>query len=889
MNSLKAKLSMFQGAAGLGGILILFIVIWFSTQQRVLSNAITNAENTVDQIAYSISILLAQGGDTAFNYQRLIEKIATLDDIRSIKVLDTKGVILADNDPEQIGQTFTSPLIINAIDHLQKEQEINGQTLTIIRPLHGETYSTDLKDVTGLLWIELDLGPAFSRAQNDILSILLMSMGGFLVIFFWYSRITDIGILKRLDVLSQGLFNAEKGNLTHRISVGKLFGSTDEINNLASQFNQMTTSLERKLTFEELTTHLAARFMNVSSSEIGDAIQDMLRRLGKLFEVDRTYIFEYSEDGKVMNNTHEWCAKGISPQIEGLQQIPVELTPWWNSLLAHGEYINIPKVSDMQPEAYAEKAILEEQGIQSVLVIPITSDTGLFGFMGLDSVINERNWSKDEIQLLLVLAGIVINTITRQRSQQEVMGQRDFALQIMDTVKQGLTVLNTQGVFEYVNPAYAQMLKRTSEQLIGRSPAEFTYADDKVGQDYEWNKRQSGFSSSYPNRLVAADGNIIHVLISATPRIRDGHIVGSIASVTDLTEQLKAEEKLRESEARNRAFLSAVPDLIFRIDKHGTFLDYKVEPDKKLYISPNTIIGSTVEKSLPPDISSATMSAIQKALENKTPQVFEYKLQTVEGLFIYEARVVSSAPDEVIIVAHDITDRARLEQMKTDFINRASHELRTPLTTALLMVNLLDMTDLTQEDEDNYWDILKKELERERGILEDVLTVGRLESGKYRAGKEPVSILPILNSAINTMRPMAELHNIKINVHVEENTSSLYGPEDVFTHIFNNIISNAVKFSLPNEEIHVNISKNEDEMFITVKDRGIGIPPEDLPHITSRFFRGTNATEMEIPGSGIGLYIIKSIVEELGGKLNIQSQVNEGTTISISIPQNQTT
>ncbi|MBK8783600.1 MAG: GAF domain-containing protein [Anaerolineales bacterium] len=120
-------------------------------------------------------------------------------------------------------------------------------------------------------------------------------------------------------------------------------------------------------------------------------------------------------------------AQRISPQIEGLQQIPVELTPWWNSLLAHGEYINIPKVSDMQPEAYAEKAILEEQGIQSVLVIPITSDTGLFGFMGLDSVINERNWSKDEIQLLLVLAGIVINTITRQLgSQQEVMGQRDF-------------------------------------------------------------------------------------------------------------------------------------------------------------------------------------------------------------------------------------------------------------------------------------------------------------------------------------------------------------------------------------------------------------------------------------------------------------------------------
>ena len=240
----------------------------------------------------------------------------------------------------------------------------------------------------------------------------------------------------------------------------------------------------------------------------------------------------------------------------------------------------------------------------------------------------------------------------------------------------------------------------------------------------------------------------------------------------------------------------------------------------------------------------------------------------------------------MIVVAHNITDRARLEQMKTDFINRASHELRTPLTTALLMVNLLDMDNLPQEDKDNYWDILKKELERERGILEDVLTVGRLESGKYRADKESVSILPILNSAINTMRPMAELRNIKINVRVGENTSTLCGPQNAFTHIFNNIISNAVKFSHPNGEIEVGISKIGNEMLITVRDHGIGIPPEDLPHITSRFFRGTNASEMEIPGSGIGLYIIKSIIEELGGKLNIQSQANDGTTISILIPQN---
>ncbi len=884
MNSLKTKLTIFQGLTGLLGIVLVFAITWFGAQQRIVSDAVIEADNLSDQIGYSISIITSQGGDSVFNYQRLIEKTATLHEIISIKVVDKEGVILADNNQKLIGQKLESPLITSAIENQRKEQQFIGQTLVVVRPLRGQSYTTILNDIDGFLWLELDLAPTYARTQKDILEVLLVSIGGFVMVFFWYYQITQRSILNRLSILYSGLSSVEQGDLTQVISVGKIFGSKDEINSLADQFNKMTASLQQKKTYDELTAYLAAKFMNVPISEMNKAIQDALLRLGELFEVDRTYIFEFANNGETMNNTYEWCAENIDPQIDNLQDLPTSIFPWWMTFLKRGETIIIGHVADMPSEASAEHEILAEQGIKSVLVMPMVTHFGLFGFLGFDSVVHERNWTTEESNLLTVLAGIITNTIIRRNSQQELIDQRDFALQIMNTVRQGLTVTNEQGLFEYVNPAYADMVKHTSAHLIGKPPLEFTHPDERPAQIEEFNKRRTGQVSSYLSRLLASDGTITNVLISATPRVRGGEICGSIAAITNLTDQLLVEKKLLQSEARNQAFLNAVPDLIFRIDKNGMFLDYKAGDNKQFYMPQEKILGASVMDVLPPDIGRTTISAIEKSLQTHLPEIFEYKLQTKDGLFTYEARIVASAQDEVIAVIHDISARARLEQMKTDFINRASHELRTPLTTALLMVDLLDRPDLEQNEREDYWKILVQELNRERLILEDVLTAGRIESGRYRVSGGSVSILPTLNDAINTMQAQADLRKIKIHVEVSGSIPNLRGAEEAFARIFNNLISNAVKFSKPKSEIFVRAYRKDNEIFIEVQDCGVGIPPEDLPHITSRFFRGTNATEQEIPGSGIGLYIIKNIVEELGGKLTIQSELDQGTTVAVHFP-----
>lgn len=883
MNSLRVKLPLVQGMLGLIGIVLVFMVSWLGSQARVLSNSISEARNLSDQIDYSIAILVSQAGeDHPFSYQRLIEKFATLDNVIAIHIVDDRGVIIADNDQARIGESFADPMIVDALANEHNSQQVIGRTIVFVRPLHGQAYTSSMHDVLGVLWLEMDMTPSYQRAQGDILLTLLIGLAGFALIFYWYYRVTQDGLIDRLLVVEDGLRQVEKGDLYRHIKIGTLFGSPDEINGLADRFNRMLTSLRRQRGFEELTSRLAARFMNAPTDEMDLEIRDALRQLGKLFQADRSYIFEFSRDERVMNNTYEWCTLSVEPQIANLQNVPVDSFPWWMQTLHRLEVISVPRVSAMPPQAASEQAILAEQGIQSVLVAPMLSDAGLFGFIGFDSVHAERAWADEEIHLLSVVTGIIANTIVRQRSQQELQNQRDFALQVMNTVRQGLTVTDLEGRYEYVNPAFAQMLKRIPRELIGQREQDVFHSDDWQ-RIVDLQKGTGARAVTATARLFAADGTVVHSLVSRSPRIRDGQGIGNIAAVVDLTEQLAAEERLRQSEARNRAFLNAIPDLIFRLDRNGTFLDFKAGDDRQLVTSPSEILGRPITTLLPAGVAGQAAQAIQQALQTSTPQVFEYSLGHESGSnqHTYEARLVASGEDEVIAVIHDISERARLEQMKTDFINRASHELRTPLTTALLMTDLLDGEDSRPNEWKEYWQILKQELQRERLILEDVLMVGRLESGHYRISAAPTDLRPILEESLAAVRPQANQKQVHLSLEADDSLPLLLGSAEAFSHILVNLLSNAVKFSRTGGRVQVVVRADRGGASVRIADQGIGIPPGDLPHLTSRFFRAANATQQEIPGSGMGLYIVRSILEELGGKWKIHSRLDLGTTVSV--------
>lgn len=171
--------------------------------------------------------------------------------------------------------------------------------------------------------------------------------------------------------------------------------------------------LRYRAAFERLMLNLAARFIGLAPAEVDEGVNQGLAAIGGFTGVDRGYVFLFSAQGAAMDNTHEWCAEGVAPQIANSQDVPSEGVPWGMAKLRRSETIHIPSVSALPSEAGAEREILERQGIRSLLVVPMTLGGELVGFLGFDSIREVKTWSEDDIALLGILGEIIVNALER--------------------------------------------------------------------------------------------------------------------------------------------------------------------------------------------------------------------------------------------------------------------------------------------------------------------------------------------------------------------------------------------------------------------------------------------------------------------------------------------
>jgi len=178
---------------------------------------------------------------------------------------------------------------------------------------------------------------------------------------------------------------------------------------------------------ERMVTTMAVRFLESPELVPSADIQRALRELGEFCGVDRSYIFVFDDSLETMSNAYEWCARGIEPQMENLQDCPVDVAPWWiDTLLSAGEIV-IPQVSGMPPEAAAERGVLESQAIRSLLVVGFRRNGCLAGYIGFDSVREERSWTPDVVALMHVVADLFAVVLCRQRGSKKRSAALAFA------------------------------------------------------------------------------------------------------------------------------------------------------------------------------------------------------------------------------------------------------------------------------------------------------------------------------------------------------------------------------------------------------------------------------------------------------------------------------
>lgn len=340
------------------------------------------------------------------------------------------------------------------------------------------------------------------------------------------------------------------------------------------------------------------------------------------------------------------------------------------------------------------------------------------------------------------------------------------------------------------------------------------------------------------------------------------------------------EQKVSASEERSRTILAALPDLIIRVDRSGNVLDYSARKDHPLYMPREAVNGKSLVEIWGEKIARQIIEKPGEPLVVSAHLRREFSLPSDNR--VYEAHLDPLGASETLVVIRDISDQARLNQMKSDFINRASHELRTPLTTAILMSDLLQ-GEASAEEKAEYWQILTSELNRQKSLIDRLLMAGRLESGKLTLEPETMDVLPILQESILAVKSAAKKKGITIQTTIPDPALLAWADKSGLQQVFINLINNAVKFSPQGSVVSIAALKEGQRVRIAIADQGLGIPPEDIPNLFEKFFRARNVTLAEIPGSGVGLYIVKSIIEELQGQIRVESQINKGTTFIITL------
>jgi two-component system phosphate regulon sensor histidine kinase PhoR len=241
-----------------------------------------------------------------------------------------------------------------------------------------------------------------------------------------------------------------------------------------------------------------------------------------------------------------------------------------------------------------------------------------------------------------------------------------------------------------------------------------------------------------------------------------------------------------------------------------------------------------------------------------------------------------------VTVLHDVTQLRRLEEVRKEFVANVSHELRTPLSIFQgYLENLLDEPGMPRSEAAAMLRVMKKHSVRLNLLLEDLLTLARLESRAEHLELVPTDLRVLLDQVAQGWRPRLDEKRIRLTIEAPATLPAV--PADAFRieQVLNNLLENAIKFTAPDGSIVLSAAEEAASVTLAVRDSGIGIPPADLPHIFERFYRVEKARSREAGGTGLGLSIVKHIAALHGGSVAAESNFGQGTTITLRLPKAQ--
>ena len=363
---------------------------------------------------------------------------------------------------------------------------------------------------------------------------------------------------------------------------------------------------------------------------------------------------------------------------------------------------------------------------------------------------------------------------------------------------------------------------------------------------------------------------------------------------TELAERQRIADELRESEAKTRALLDAIPDTIFVLDAASTFIEFIPGLNFRPLIPPEQFIGKKVGEVLPAELAERVYASINTTLAEKRLQLFEYMLPADNQPRYYEARLIGSGPQRVLVVIREITAQKLAETDRENLIRElkiknseldqftytVSHDLKSPLITLRGFLRYLEIDASTFNRERLNRDVLRinESVDKMERMIKELLDLSSV--GQLLGSEAEVPFAEIVDDALSRVHGRLEARQIKVEVSGE--LPHIHGDRNRLVQVVQNLLDNAAKFMGRQENplIEIGTALENGNSFFYVRDNGIGLPPEFHDKVFGIFDKLDARSE----GTGIGLALVKRIIEAHGGRIWIESDgANQGTTVCFTL------
>ena len=464
---------------------------------------------------------------------------------------------------------------------------------------------------------------------------------------------------------------------------------------------------------------------------------------------------------------------------------------------------------------------------------------------------------------------------------------RDYAIFMTDP----------DGVVTNWNHGARQILGYSEEEIVGKNATKFFTPEDRAkdiprkelataasvgrAEDERWHIRRDG-SRFWASGVV-------------TP-VRDhtGELLGFSKVMRDMTERNQLTEE------RDRFFALSM-DMLCIVHLDGRFQRVNPAFQQVLGFSEEELLALSIFELVHPNDRPHTISEYQGLSAGQPVPFMENRLRCKDGTYKWVAWSYFPVPEDGLAfgVGRDITElrqmhevlRLRAEELenanrvKDEFLATMSHELRTPLTSILGWSRLLDSNRLSEKDKQRAVEIIQRNAEAQSKLIEDLLDVSRIITGKLRIESQPVSFATITDSVVNSLRPAIDAKQLQLETTIDPAAGPIFGDPARLQQIVTNLLSNAIKFTPNGGQVWVRLERRDSRVRLEIEDTGVGIAAEHLPHIFERFRQVDSSNVRAHGGLGLGLAIVDYLVRQQGGSVCAESQgVEAGSTFTIEFP-----